>query len=66
MAYTGLRWGEMAALRAVQDFDMLRRRVNVSRSVTDVGNLRFSAPKTGVPSVIGGGTVGADGRQGSR
>ena len=29
LAYTGLRWGEMAALR-VQDFDMLRRRVNVS------------------------------------
>jgi integrase len=28
LAYTGLRWGEMAALR-VQDFDMLRRRVNV-------------------------------------
>src|SRR6185312_10030423 len=27
----GLRWGEMAALR-VCDFDMLRRRVNVSRS----------------------------------
>jgi hypothetical protein len=45
LAYTGLRWGEMAALRAVQDFDMLRRRVNVSRSVTEVGNLRFSAPK---------------------
>jgi integrase len=32
LAYTGLRWGEMAALR-VGDFDMLRRRVNVSRSV---------------------------------
>jgi integrase len=32
LAYTDLRWGEMAALR-VQDFDMLRRRVNVSRSV---------------------------------
>ena len=31
LAYTGLRWGEMAALR-VCDFDMLRRRVNVSRS----------------------------------
>jgi len=30
LAYTGLRWGEMAALR-VCDFDMLRRRVNVSR-----------------------------------
>ena len=31
LAYTGLRWGEMAALR-VCDFDMVRRRVNVSRS----------------------------------
>jgi integrase len=39
LAYTGLRWGEMAALR-VQDFDMLRRRVNVSRSVTESGGLR--------------------------
>ena len=38
LAYTGLRWGEMAALR-VCDFDMLRRRVNVSRSVTESGGL---------------------------
>lgn len=45
LAYTGLRWGEMAALR-VQDFDMLRRRVNVSRSVTECGGLRWSTPKT--------------------
>ncbi len=36
LAYTGLRWGEMAALR-VYDFDMLRRRVNVCRSVTECG-----------------------------
>jgi integrase len=35
----------MAALR-VQDFDMLRRRVNVSRSVTESGGLRWSTPKT--------------------
>jgi integrase len=35
----------MAALR-VQDFDMLRRRVNVSRSVTESGGLQWSAPKT--------------------
>ena len=46
LAYTGLRWGEMAALR-VQDFDMLRRRVNVSRSVTESGTLVWSTPKTG-------------------
>jgi integrase len=46
LAYTGLRWGEMAALR-VQDFDMLRRRVNVSRSVTECGKLVWGTPKTG-------------------
>ena len=45
LAYTGLRWGEMAALR-VQDFDMLRRRVNVSRSVTESGGLHWSTPKS--------------------
>ena len=45
LAYTGLRWGEMAALR-VQDFDMLRRRLNVSRSVTESGGLVWSTPKT--------------------
>ena len=46
LAYTGLRWGEMAALR-VQDFDMLRRRVNVSRSVTECGKLVWGTPKPG-------------------
>ena len=35
----------MAALR-VQDFDMLRRRVNVSRSVTESNGLVWSTPKT--------------------
>ncbi|MGX9294578.1 tyrosine-type recombinase/integrase [Tsukamurella paurometabola] len=45
LAYTGLRYGEMAALR-VQDFDMLRRRMNVTRSVTEVsGKLTWSTPK---------------------
>jgi integrase len=34
----------MAALH-VQDFDMLRRRVNVSRSVTESGVLQWSTPK---------------------
>jgi len=46
LAYTGLRFGEMAALR-VGDFDMLRRRVNVSRSVSECGTLVWSTPKTG-------------------
>jgi integrase len=45
LAYTGRRWGKMAALR-VQDFDMLRRRVNVSRSVTESGGLQWSTPKS--------------------
>jgi integrase len=45
LVYTGLRWGEMAALR-VQDFDMLRRRVNVSRSVTELSGLHWATPKT--------------------
>lgn len=46
LAYTGLRYGEMAALR-VQDFDMLRRRVNIRQSVTEVaGKLTWSTPKT--------------------
>jgi integrase len=45
LAYTGLRYGEMAAL-AVADFDMLRRRVQVHRSVTEVkGKLVWSTPK---------------------
>ncbi|MFC3243205.1 tyrosine-type recombinase/integrase [Gordonia humi] len=45
LAYTGLRYGEMAALQ-VQDVDMLRRRVNVRRSVTEVkGKLTWSTPK---------------------
>jgi integrase len=46
LAYTGLRWGEMAALR-VQDFDMLRRRVSISRSVSECGTLVWGTPKTG-------------------
>ncbi len=45
LAYTGLRWGEMAALR-IRDFDMLRRRVSISRSVTEVGGLDWKPPKT--------------------
>lgn len=45
LAYTGLRWGEMAALR-VCDFDVLRRRINVSHSVTESGGLVWRTPKT--------------------
>lgn len=46
LAYTGLRWGEMAALR-VSDAKMLRRRVHVRESVTEVeGQLEWSSPKS--------------------
>lgn len=45
LAYTGLRWGEMAALR-VSSFDMLRRRVNVTEAVAEVrGTLVWDTPK---------------------
>jgi integrase len=45
LGYTGLRWGEMAALR-VRDLDTARRRVNVMRAVTDVyGELVYGTPK---------------------
>ena len=45
LSYTGLRWGEMAALR-VMDLDMLRRRVNVDQAVTEVGSeLVYGTPK---------------------
>ncbi|WP_236746607.1 tyrosine-type recombinase/integrase [Mycobacteroides abscessus] len=45
LAYTGLRYGEMAALK-VSSFDMLRRRVNIRQSVTEVsGKLVWSTPK---------------------
>lgn len=45
LAYSGLRFGELSALR-VSDFDMLRRRVNVSRSVVEYNGLHWRAPKT--------------------
>ncbi|MGW5109147.1 tyrosine-type recombinase/integrase [Nocardia sp. NPDC004123] len=45
LAYTGLRWGEMAALK-VSSFDMLRRRVNVLEAVAEVqGRIVWSTTK---------------------
>jgi integrase len=45
LAYTGLRWGEMAALK-VSSIDFLRRRVLVARSVTPTGSgLVWGEPK---------------------
>jgi len=46
LAFTGLRFGELAGLR-VRRFDPLRRRLTVSESVTEVrGRLTWSTPKT--------------------
>jgi integrase len=46
LAYCGLRWGELAALR-IADVDFLRRRLSVTRSVSDVnGALIWGPTKT--------------------
>lgn len=46
LAYTGLRWGELAALR-VRRVDLVRRRLLVAESVTEVnGRAVFGTPKT--------------------
>lgn len=46
LAYTGLRFGEMAALK-VKSFDMLRRRVNITEAVAEVkGALVWGNVKT--------------------
>jgi len=46
LAYTGLRWGEMAALK-IGSFDMLRRRVTVTEAVAEVrGRLVWDTPKS--------------------
>ena len=53
MIYTGLRFGEVIALR-VGDLDPLRRQVTVSRSISEVGAaLELSAPKTHRNRVVG-------------
>lgn len=46
LAYTGLRWGEMAALR-VRRLDLLRRRVIVAESVTPVRGVMTWGPTKG-------------------
>lgn len=46
LAYTGLRWGEVAALR-VRRVDLNRRRIDITESVTEVrGQLVWGTPKT--------------------
>lgn len=45
-AYTGLRWGELAALR-VERVDLTARRLDVAETLTEVdGALSFGPPKT--------------------
>jgi integrase len=45
LAYTGLRWGEVTALR-VRDVDLSRRRLDIRRAFSDVnGRLVEGAPK---------------------
>jgi integrase len=43
LAYCGLRWGELAALR-IADLDFLRRRISVTRSVSDVNGALVWGP----------------------
>ena len=46
LGYTGLRWGEAAALR-VRRVDLLRGRIEAAESVTDVdGRMVFGPPKS--------------------
>lgn len=46
LAYTGLRWGEMAALKAGR-VDLRRRRLSITENVVDVGGtLVWGTPKT--------------------
>lgn len=47
LAYCGLRWSELAALRA-EHVDLLRRRLNISEAVTEIngGALSWGTPKS--------------------
>ncbi|MGN6446107.1 tyrosine-type recombinase/integrase [Amnibacterium sp.] len=46
LAYTGLRWGEMAALR-VKNLDLAKRRIEVEEAVSEPrGQLIWGTPKT--------------------
>lgn len=45
LAYTGLRWGELAALK-VESVDMLKRRLQISQAVAEAdGSLEWKSPK---------------------
>lgn len=52
LAYVGLRWGEAVALRW-DDVDLLRGRISVRRSITDIGGrLVEGTPKTHATRVV--------------
>lgn len=53
LAYTGLRWGELAALR-VQDVDLIKNRVTVEQNAVLVNGLyEIGTPKTGKARTLG-------------
>jgi integrase len=53
MGFSGLRIGEAAALR-VSDLDLLRRRVTITRAVSEVaGKVTFGPTKTGTSRAVG-------------
>ena len=52
LAYVGLRWGELVALRRSR-IDMLRRRIEVAESATEIGaTLTWSTPKSHEPRTV--------------
>lgn len=52
LAYTGMRWGELAALR-VRRLDLMRRRLEIAEAVTEVaGSAVWGTPKTHATRVI--------------
>ena len=53
LAYTGLRWGELAALRT-RDIDTKRHRITVEQNAVIVnGYYEIGTPKTGKPRTLG-------------
>lgn len=52
LAFTGLRWSELVALR-VDDFDAVRRRLRVARALVEVdGRLQSKEPKSGKARLV--------------
>lgn len=52
LAYVGLRWGELVALRRSR-VDLLRRRIEVAESATEIGaTLSWGTPKNHEPRTV--------------